>query len=118
MSFDPLYCTIIFFIVIMSSIFYLKPSFAYDKNKKLKSFGISKDTTLIPLPMLAMIIAIFIYAIFFYIKSINKLSLNMKGGDGYMGDNGRGSISGYPNNIGPTTYRLVKELPNGELYLV
>jgi len=50
----------------MGFIYYNKPSiFFYDK--KIKSFGMGKNKTFMPLPVMVVIIAIFLYALFFNI---------------------------------------------------
>lgn len=71
----PLYYTFIVFGVIMALIYYSKPAMMFDKNK-IKSFGVGKNKTLVPLPVMAIVIAILLYSIFFYIDSINNIKIN------------------------------------------
>jgi hypothetical protein len=66
MSNNILFYTIIFFSLIMGFIYYTKPSIFFNNNK-IKSFGIGKNKTFIPLPVMVVIIAIFSYALFFNI---------------------------------------------------
>jgi len=59
---------IIIYIIIILLIILYKPTFLYDKhNKKFKDFGSGRGKSLIALPILAIILAIIIYAIFTYI---------------------------------------------------
>lgn len=88
MNSSPLYYTFIVFGVIMALIYYTKPKIMFDGDK-IRSFGMSKDKTLIPLPVMALIIAVLTYSIFFYMYNdhgdehrVDKT--NMMGGMGNM----------------------------------
>lgn len=121
MGSSPLYYTFMVFSVVMALIYYTKPKMMFDKNK-IKSFGIGKNKTLIPLPVMALIIAILLYSIFFYVDSINSVTNNTK----YV-DVPQPQIIQHPqmsysqmsqNNINPSyTYRLVRTAPDGSLIL-
>jgi len=135
MGSSPLYYTFIVFGVIMALIYYTKPNMMFDKNK-IKSFGIGKNKSLTPLPVMALIIAILLYSIFFYIDSINAATENAK----YINDTqnhihpqiihhpqmsysqmNQPQMSHQPmsyNNINPAyTYRLVRTAPDGSLII-
>lgn len=129
MGSSPLYYTFIVFGVIMALIYYTKPNMMFDKNK-IKSFGIGKNKSLIPLPVMALIIAILLYSIFFYIDTINTATKNSK----YINDAqnyihpqisysqlNQSQMSHQPmsfNNINPAyTYRLFRTAPDGSLLI-
>ena len=134
MGSSPLYYTFIVFGVIMALIYYTKPKMMFDKNK-IKSFGIGPTKTLVPLPVMALIIAILLYSIFFYIDNITTAAENLK----YIDDTQNNihpqiihpqmsysqmnntQMSHGPmsyNNINPSyTYRLVRTAPDGSLIM-
>ena len=67
---NPLMNTIIIYIVIIILLIYYKPKIIYDtKTKKFKQFGLNKGKSILSLPILAILIAIITYIIFFYIES-------------------------------------------------
>ena len=101
MGISPLYYAFIIFIAIMTIIYYTKPKIMFDGDK-IKPFGIGKDKTLTPLPVMSIIIAILLYVIFFYVDSINKIPITH-------------TIMPANNNLNPYTYRLVRTAPDGSL---
>lgn len=69
---NPVYNTIIVFIVVILIIFIIKPDFTYDNEKKrFKKFGFAKNKTLFPIYIIAFIMAILLY-IFFYNISVRS----------------------------------------------
>ncbi len=53
-----------------------KPNIIYNKKlKKFKQFGTDKNSSLLPLPLLAILIAIVIYVIFSYIENLHHIQL-------------------------------------------
>lgn len=68
MTNNSLYFTCIFFIFIMFLIYYNKPKFIFDKNNKIKTFGIGKNKTILTLPIFSILIIIIIYFLFFMIE--------------------------------------------------
>jgi len=76
---SPVFNAIIFYILIISIILLLKPSFMYDeKTNKFKSFGCNDDQTIFSFPVISIIIAIILYLIFllidiFYSNVLSKL---------------------------------------------
>ena len=67
---NPLMNTIITYIVTIILLLYNKPKIIYDKKtKKFKQFGLNKGKSILSLPILAILIAIITYIIFFYIES-------------------------------------------------
>ena len=101
MGISPLYYAFIIFIAIMTLIYYTKPKLMFDDDK-IKPFGIGKDKTLTPLPVMSIVIAILLYVIFFYIDSINKTPITQ-------------AIMPVNNNLNHYTYRLVRTAHDGSL---
>jgi hypothetical protein len=68
--YNPVLNTIIIYIIIMLLLVSYKPKIIFDKRRqKYKSFGIGKYNSLFSLPVLAIIIAIMIYAFFTKIEN-------------------------------------------------
>jgi hypothetical protein len=56
--------SVIFYVIILLLLVSYKPSFIYDsETKTLKEFGTAKNKSLLPLPILSILIAIFIYSV-------------------------------------------------------
>jgi hypothetical protein len=71
---NSLFNSIIIYIILILLIIYHKPNFIYDKKrKKFKEFGMSSDKSIIPLPILSILLAIIVYIIFFYIEQNAKI---------------------------------------------
>ena len=74
---NPVLNTIIVYILTIILLLYNKPSIIYDKKtKKYKQFGTTKGKSILSLPILIILIAIFTYIIFFYIE--NSTIIQMK----------------------------------------
>ena len=57
-----LYISIILYICLIMIVLMIKPSFIYDdKNNKYKSFGFSKNETIIPIQLLNILLCTFSY---------------------------------------------------------
>ena len=71
---NSLFNSIIVYVIIILIIINQKPEFIYDKKrKKFKEFGMSNDRSIIPLPILSILLAIITYIIFFYIEQNAKI---------------------------------------------
>ena len=67
---NPVGNSILTYIIIICCLLYIKPSIIYDKKtKKYKQFGVNKGNSILPLPIIAIIIAILSYVIFYHIES-------------------------------------------------
>ena len=68
---SPVSNTIIFYIIIIITIFILKPEIMYSKkNNKFKSFGFGKDETLFSLSSVGIFSSIILYMFFSTIDSL------------------------------------------------
>lgn len=66
---NPIYNSLIFYIIIMCMILLLKPKIMYcHKKNKFKSFGLGKHNTLLSFPVVTIFIAIVLYMIFIMIN--------------------------------------------------
>lgn len=66
---NPLYNSLITYIIVIIILILYKPNIIYDnKSKKFKQFGVDKQSSLLPLPILSLLIAIIIYIFFSYIE--------------------------------------------------
>ena len=73
---NPLYNSLLTYILIIILLILYKPNIIYNKKlKKFKQFGINKDSSLLPLPILSLLIAIIVYVIFSYIEKFYSLKL-------------------------------------------
>jgi len=64
LSKNKLYAVLILFIIIFSSIHYVKPSLVYNENGEFRPFGIGyRHKTIIPIWIVSIITAIFSYLI-------------------------------------------------------
>ena len=71
---NSLFNSIIIYVIIIIIIIYNKPNFIYDKKrKKFKEFGIEHNKSILPLPLLSIIIAVITYIIFFHIEQNAKI---------------------------------------------
>jgi hypothetical protein len=71
---NSLSISIIIYVFLMIIIIYNKPNFIYDKKRKFfKEFGLESDKSIIPLPILSIILAVITYIIFFYIEQNAKI---------------------------------------------
>ena len=76
---NPLYNSLKVYIIIIVLLIYLKPPFLYDKKQKqFKSFGLDKNSTILSLPILSIILAILIYIIFSWIDKYNYIQNEYK----------------------------------------
>ena len=67
---NPLLNSIIIYIITIVLLLYNKPEIIYDKKiKKFKQFGLNKGKSILSLPILAILLSIVIYIIFFYVAS-------------------------------------------------
>lgn len=73
---NPLYNSVIFYLLSIILIVIIKPEFMYDKKRrKFKQFGTGRRQTILTLPMISIILAIIIYIIFAYIAKTYNLQL-------------------------------------------
>lgn len=62
---NPLYNTVLVFLSIMALIYIIKPEAVYDRNKKeFRQFGTDDGKTLMPIYVIAILIAIILYVLF------------------------------------------------------
>lgn len=72
-SSNPVYDAILFYILFVTLIFFLKPNFVYCHNeKKFKQFGCDNNQTLACFPVVCVLSAIFIYFIFLMMQLLNN----------------------------------------------
>ena len=70
---NPFYNTIITFVLVMTLIYIIKPETLYDKHKKeFRQFGINNGKTLMPIYVLAILMAIILYTLFNQIAKITS----------------------------------------------
>ncbi len=73
---NPVSNSIITYILIICYLLYSKPSIIYDnKTKQYKQFGASRGKSILPLPILAIIISILTYVVFYHIESSAIISM-------------------------------------------
>lgn len=73
---NPLYNSLLTYIFIIILLILYKPNIIYNKkSKKFKQFGVNKDSSLLPLPILSLLVAIIIYVVFSYIEKFYSLKL-------------------------------------------
>ena len=73
---NPLYNSLLTYIFIIILLILYKPNIIYNKkSKKFKQFGVNKDSSLLPLPILSLLIAIIVYVLFSYIEKFYSLKL-------------------------------------------
>jgi hypothetical protein len=74
---NPLFNSIIVYIIIISLLIYNKPKIIYDKKtKKFKQFGMTEGKSILSLPILVILISIVTYIIFFYISVSAKIMMS------------------------------------------
>ncbi len=74
---NPLFNSIIVYIIIISLLIYNKPKIIYDKKtKKFKQFGMTEGKSILSLPILVILISIVTYIIFFYISVSAKIMIS------------------------------------------
>jgi hypothetical protein len=74
---NPLFNSILVYIIIILLLIYNKPNIIYDKKtKKFKQFGMTHGKSIMSLPVLAIIISIVTYIIFFYISISAKIMIS------------------------------------------
>jgi hypothetical protein len=74
---NPLFNSIIVYIIIILLLIYNKPKIIYDKKiKKFKQFGMTDGKSILSLPILAIIISIVTYILFFYIAMSAKIMIS------------------------------------------
>ena len=104
---SPLLYTIISFTIIMIAIYQIKPQSIFNGDK-LKEFGIGDNKALLPFPVIAILIAIITYFIFFYIDNINtKTNTN----------NNTNTVDIQNNTPQQYVYRIIKQTPDGRLFI-
>ena len=70
---QPLYNTVVFYIMFVCIILLLKPNFIYcHKTNKFKAFGCGGNKTLASFPVVCVSSAVILYMLFLCIKIINK----------------------------------------------
>lgn len=70
---QPVYNTVIFYIIIVCIILLIKPNFMYcHKTKQFKAFGCNKNQTLTSFPVVCISTGIVLYMIFLWIKIMNQ----------------------------------------------
>jgi predicted PurR-regulated permease PerM len=71
LSYDnPVYNTILIFTIIILILYITKPNTIYDYDRKeFRQFGTTKGKTLMPIYIIAIVIAILLYIIFYYLSS-------------------------------------------------
>lgn len=70
---NPVYNTIIFYILLVIIIMLIKPEFMYcHKNQKFKSFGFDKDQTVFCLPIVCLTSVIILYLLFVTINVVGN----------------------------------------------
>lgn len=75
---DPLFNTIVLFVLIMTVIYIAKPRFLYDyDNNNFKQFGVDEGKTLLPIYVIAIILAIVLYLMFMKANMNNKIDNNI-----------------------------------------
>lgn len=73
---NPVFNTIIFYILITSIILVLKPKFMYCyESNKFKSFGFGEGKTLISFPVISIMSGIMLYFVFLWIDIIHNYLL-------------------------------------------
>ena len=71
---NPVYNSIIFYIIIICLVLIIKPKFMYCRRaNRFKEFGIAKNKTIITLPVFSITIAIILYMIFLLVSILNGL---------------------------------------------
>ena len=79
MSFkNPLHCSILIYLLIISLIIYLKPKMIFTKNGKIKSWGLSDNKTIYPLGLVVLVIAILCYFFISYYFVLEDLNISKK----------------------------------------
>lgn len=64
------------YILIIISIIIFRPDFLYDnKHHRFRSFGTTKNKTLLSLPIFSILIAVLIYIFFSFIDKIEKINI-------------------------------------------
>ena len=58
---SPLKKSITIYIILIIAILYLQPNFLFEENGNIRNFGLKNENTIMPLPMLFVIMAILIY---------------------------------------------------------
>jgi len=61
---NPIQKAIIFYLIIMIAIVYIKPKLLYDENNNIKQFGFGSNQTIFSLYMVGIILPIILYAMF------------------------------------------------------
>lgn len=139
----PMILTIITFSVIMIYMYKARPKILFDKDTT-KPFGVGNGKTLIPFPVLSILIAVMLYSIFFYIAHTNSNDNNINGINGINESIGGGrhidptqtytfnpmTASFHPitmHNVNtpyptsghnqPFTYKVVKARPDGTILM-
>lgn len=67
--YNPVFNTCFVYILLILLLVHYKPSVIYDKKKKkYRDFGIKKSCSLLPLPIISILLAIIVYVIFLKIN--------------------------------------------------
>jgi len=76
----PIYNTIIVFTIIIILIYISKPDFLYDKDKnEFRQFGTTNGKTLLPIHILAILLAILLYIFFHHVSNTNISTKSIQG---------------------------------------
>ena len=121
---SPLLYTIISFTITMIAIYKLKPKYIFNGNR-LKEFGMGYNKSLLPFPVMAILIAIITYFIFFYIDYVNSKTsvyVNQLANTTNMPYNNIIPMSNIPEiqNQSPSKqyiYRVIKQTPDGRIFI-
>jgi hypothetical protein len=93
--------SIIVFILIFLLLIIIKPKFIYNKKtKKFRSFGIGKNKTLLPLPILSIFISVIVFLIIYFFRDSCYDSSNIS------------VTNNIPLNNIPVTNNLSSNIPN------
>jgi len=74
---NPLYNTIIVYIIVITLFLIIKPEIIYSKkNNRLKDFGADEDQTFTPLSLISIVSSVFLYIIFSMLDSVCSVMNN------------------------------------------
>ncbi len=99
----------------MIAIYKIKPQYIFNGNR-LKEFGMGDSKSLLPFPVMAILIAVITYFIFFYIDYVNKNVPNIPYNNVII------PMSNIPEiqNQSPSKqyiYRVIKQTPDGRIFI-
>ena len=110
----------------MIAIYKIKPQYIFNGNR-LKEFGMGDNKSLLPFPVMAILIAIITYFIFFYIDYVNSktsvyVNQNVANVPNIPYNNVIIPMSNIPDipNQSPSKqyiYRVIKQTPDGRIFI-